>query len=180
MKRKSKWTSPTMVIACLALFISLTGSSIAAGHYLITSTKQIKPSVLTKLKGAKGPKGSQGARGSSGISGLVAVTSAPVDLLYDYYIMPTATCPAGTSVVGTGSYGSIESFGWVKSYGTFAAGYLWNVSGLTVTGVHIQAICAVVSTSSSLSLSKQEQLQQFKADRATAMAQAARLHLGKQ
>src|SRR5664280_2055438 len=107
MKRKSKWTSPTMVIACLALFISLTGTSIAAGHYLITSTKQIKPSVLTKLKGASGPKGSQGApgaRGSSGISGLVTVTSTPVDLLNSYYVMPTATCPTGTSVIGTGSY----------------------------------------------------------------------------
>jgi hypothetical protein len=40
-----------MIVACLALLVSLTGTSIAAKHYLITSTKQIKPSVLKQLKG---------------------------------------------------------------------------------------------------------------------------------
>lgn len=42
-----------MVIALLALFVSLAGTGIAATHYLITSTKQIKPSVLKQLKGAR-------------------------------------------------------------------------------------------------------------------------------
>jgi hypothetical protein len=59
-----------MVVACLALFVASTGTSIAAKHYLITSTKQIKPSVLKKLKGNRGPRGYHGADGSLGPRGL--------------------------------------------------------------------------------------------------------------
>ena len=69
MRKLFRRPSPAMVIACLALFVASTGTSIAASHYLITSTKQIKPSVLTKLKGAKGPTGNTGATGSTGSKG---------------------------------------------------------------------------------------------------------------
>ncbi|MGA2471805.1 MAG: hypothetical protein ABSG64_14080 [Solirubrobacteraceae bacterium] len=58
-----------MVVACVALFVASTGTSIAASHYLITSTAQIKPSVLTKLKGAQGPQGAAGAAGTQGSQG---------------------------------------------------------------------------------------------------------------
>ena len=65
-----------MVVACLALFVASTGTSIAASHYLITSTKQIKPSVLHKLKGAKGAKGNTGARGDTGAGGATGAAGA--------------------------------------------------------------------------------------------------------
>jgi len=57
------------VIASLALFFALGGTAIAAQHYLITSTSQIKPSVLTKLKGKIGPAGAQGPAGPAGAQG---------------------------------------------------------------------------------------------------------------
>jgi hypothetical protein len=65
-----------MVVACLALFVASTGTSIAANHYLITSTKQIKPNVLSKLKGAKGPKGAKGTRGATGAVGATGAAGA--------------------------------------------------------------------------------------------------------
>ena len=41
--------SPSAAIATLALFFALGGTAIAARHYLVTSTSQIKPSVLSAL-----------------------------------------------------------------------------------------------------------------------------------
>jgi hypothetical protein len=61
--------SPASVIACLALFFALGGSALAARHYLISSTAQIKPSVLAKLKGGRGPGGPSGASGPQGPQG---------------------------------------------------------------------------------------------------------------
>jgi hypothetical protein len=61
------------VVSTLALVLALGGgTAYAARHYLITSTSQIKPSVLSKLKssGRAGPAGPQGPRGSQGPQGV--------------------------------------------------------------------------------------------------------------
>jgi hypothetical protein len=63
------------VTATLALILSMGSGALAANHYLITSTKQIKPSVLRTLHGARGPQGSAGAfvagpQGPAGPQGL--------------------------------------------------------------------------------------------------------------
>ena len=69
MKRRS----PATAIACLALFLSLGGVGLAASRYVITSTSQIKPSVLGDLRGHRG---SQGLRGDSGHVGGVGPQGA--------------------------------------------------------------------------------------------------------
>jgi hypothetical protein len=61
--------SPGTVIATLALVFAMTGGAYAAGKYLITSTKQIKPSVLKQLQGKAGASGLAGAPGAAGPAG---------------------------------------------------------------------------------------------------------------
>jgi hypothetical protein len=58
-----------MAVALLALFIAIGGTAVAANHYLITSTGQIKPSVLKKLNGKSGATGQAGAAGARGPAG---------------------------------------------------------------------------------------------------------------
>jgi hypothetical protein len=57
------------LVAWLALFVALGGTSLAASHYVISSTKQISPKVLKKLKGNRGATGATGAKGATGATG---------------------------------------------------------------------------------------------------------------
>jgi hypothetical protein len=58
-----------MVIAGLALVFAMSGGAYAAKKYLITSTKQISPSVLKALQGKAGKAGAAGAAGAQGAQG---------------------------------------------------------------------------------------------------------------
>jgi hypothetical protein len=53
-------------IAWLALFVAMGGTSLAASRYVISSTKQINPKVIKKLKGNSGPRGLAGPQGPQG------------------------------------------------------------------------------------------------------------------
>jgi hypothetical protein len=63
LKAIRKRITPSAAIATLALVLAMTGGAYAAKKYLITSTKQISPSVLGALKGKPGPAGAPGAGG---------------------------------------------------------------------------------------------------------------------
>lgn len=56
-------------IALVALIFAMGGTGIAASRYVITSTSQIKPSVVRHLKGATGPAGPEGKAGPEGEAG---------------------------------------------------------------------------------------------------------------
>ena len=74
-----KRPSASMVVATVALGVTLAGTGYAASNYIITSTSQIKPSVVSQLRGAtgpRGPKGDTGSRGASGAAGVVGATGA--------------------------------------------------------------------------------------------------------
>jgi hypothetical protein len=67
--RRRMRVTPAMVIAGLALVFAMTGGAYAAKKYLITSTKQISPSVLKQLQGRAGAPGTAGAQGAQGPAG---------------------------------------------------------------------------------------------------------------
>jgi hypothetical protein len=68
--------SPATVIAVAALVLAMSGGAYAANRFLITSTKQISPKVLNKLKGAAGTAGAKGANGAPGAAGPAGPASA--------------------------------------------------------------------------------------------------------
>jgi hypothetical protein len=76
-QRIGRHISYANVVATLALVFAMGGgAAYAASHYLITSTKQIKPSVLASLKGRAGPSGASGAAGAQGPAGPAGPTGS--------------------------------------------------------------------------------------------------------
>jgi len=80
MKTLRRHLSYANVIATLALVFAMSGSAIAAKHYLLNSTKQISPSLMKKLHGrtgAGGPRGAAGAQGAPGAQGPAGAKGDP-------------------------------------------------------------------------------------------------------
>jgi hypothetical protein len=58
------------VVATLALVFAMSGGALAANHYLLSSSKQVSPSLLKKLKGRTGATGATGKAGANGPVGV--------------------------------------------------------------------------------------------------------------
>ncbi len=91
------------VAATLALFLAVGGgTALAARHYLIVSTSQVKPNVLRALRGNRGYRGYRGYTGAAGPAGATGL-AGPTGF--------TSTLPTGKTEVGTwaGNVGSSTS-----------------------------------------------------------------------
>lgn len=114
---RSRFGAPG-VISVVALVFAMTGGAFAA-KYIITSTKQIKPSVLKALKGKaglQGPVGPVGPQGPAGAQGPPGANGAPGE-----------TGPKGTTGA-TGSTGATGATGPAGPLGPTLP------SGVTETG----------------------------------------------
>lgn len=69
--------TPATIIAIVALFVALGGTAVAASRYIITSTSQIKPSVLKDLHGHDGATGPAGTPGQVGATGQAGAQGTP-------------------------------------------------------------------------------------------------------
>ena len=130
--------SVVAVVAATVGILLVVGGAAAATHYIITSTHQIKPSVLSQLRGhqgargftgPRGPLGPQGAQGSGGVvPQLKDVDSETLTLQPGqdtFQVDPNnfqANCPPGTRFsgppqCGIGTRKLVQSFAFVPSAG---------------------------------------------------------------
>ena len=155
-----KRPSSTLIVAALAVFVSIGGTGIAASHYLISSTKQISPSVLKKLEkaGPQGPQGKPGAVGATGATGATGSTGAAgtsgITNIMDVSaenasdgpgtLTATASCPVGYAAIGGMSNpaadGSIGETSYTASYGTTSFGGTLIVTAVCATGPGMQFV----------------------------------------
>lgn len=77
LSRIGKHFSITNMVMVLALVFAMSGGAYAAKRYIITSTKQISPTVLRQLKGAKGTAGINGQPGPQGPAGPTGAQGVP-------------------------------------------------------------------------------------------------------
>jgi hypothetical protein len=101
-----------LAVAVFIAGILLGGSAIAASQWIITSTSQIKPSVLRALRGhagrrgRTGPRGPQGIQGIQGIQGPQGAQGNPGSARAVALVNSDGSVPAGARNVTAGSHTS--------------------------------------------------------------------------
>jgi hypothetical protein len=117
------------VVATLALVLAIGGgSAYAAKRYLITSTKQIKPSVVTALRRPAVKLGTTGATGSSGGSGVTGTTTGTGLVRWRTTAATAGASPTSPTIVTLATDGPFTVTGECFSDG----------SGNTEAGTYIQ------------------------------------------
>ena len=125
------------VTATLALVLAMSGGALAATHYIITSTKQIKPSVLSQLKGTSGAPGSPGAQGPQGTQGSQGPAGNPGN-----NGSSGATGPSG----GTGARGATGASGATGATGASGATGATGIGLDGIFGLGGDGVCALTGT----------------------------------
>jgi len=112
------------IVSTLALVVAIGGGTAWAAthqHYLITSTSQIKPKVLKKLRGhngakganglngAKGATGPTGAQGATGVPGIVTATNKSVTLSATQLPVVDATASLTGNLLVLGQVSGLET-----------------------------------------------------------------------
>jgi hypothetical protein len=152
-----KWKiSASMIVAVAALFVALGGVATAAGHYIITSNRQIAPGVLKQLKkpGPRGQRGTKGATGASGADGTDGTPGATGVAQVSYVTgslsvaadsvssVQTTLCPSGSYAVGSSS--SVGGIDTTVSTSIGATQFSWFASNQSefTADVAFYAVCA--------------------------------------
>ena len=156
--------SPSMIVACIALFVALTGTAVAGSGLISGSSiknhtiaaSKLTPNAISFLRGRQGPAGPAGPAGSAGPAGadggfdpakIVYAAGPTTDLPANGTAggqVLTATCPAGTKAVGGGGQPVIALQGFS---GPTADGSGWEIIVFNDTTVDIPnafavAVCA--------------------------------------
>lgn len=92
--------SPATIVACIALFVALGGTAIAASQYVITSTSQIKPSVLAQLRTEAVASTAKAAKGAKAVVARVRSVGAVSTLAPPAYVNDPLADPTWTQQTG--------------------------------------------------------------------------------
>lgn len=118
---KQKRLTYANVVATLALVFAMSGGAVAASHYLITSTKQISPKVIKKLKGKAGPQGPAGKAGAAGQAGQTGKEGPAGQNLTAETPLPSGHSESGTFSAG-GGYDAGHTVSGKEYFGYIGAG----------------------------------------------------------
>lgn len=133
---KSRFTYAN-IVATLALVFAMSGGALAASKYLITSTKQISPKVVSSLKGkagsagtagATGPAGPAGPQGSAGPQGAQGTAGSAIAFAY---IGGVAASPTVTAAKNVSSASRVGPGTTVGEYCITTTVPFQNVAGIT-------------------------------------------------
>lgn len=116
------------VVSTLALVLVLGGgSAYAARHYVISSTKQIKPSVIAQLRGRSGRSGATGASGTGATQGTSGGSPSTVTS-WKTTVATAGSSPSSPAIVKLATVGPFTVTGECFSDG----------SGNTEAGTYVQ------------------------------------------